>query len=118
MVTNPPRGQLNREDVFFPVPVRALESGFARQVRPSHPASARLSPTLSMNLVLTHEIPPAFHDIVYIIYRQSGATVVRNCVLMAFTAESPPRAAAFLGFTMGQLFRVHGTGGKPPRVLA
>ena len=32
-VDNPARGQLNREDVIFPVPVRAREFGLAREFR-------------------------------------------------------------------------------------
>ena len=40
MVTNPARGQLNRNNESFPVLVRAEEFGLARRVRPSRPASA------------------------------------------------------------------------------
>ena len=43
-VANPARGQLNRENEHFPVPVRAWEFGFARRVRHSRPASACSSP--------------------------------------------------------------------------
>ena len=43
-VANPARGQLNRENKYFPLPVRALEFGLARRVRQSHPASACSSP--------------------------------------------------------------------------
>ena len=43
-VANPARGQLNRENDFFPVLVRAREFGLARRVRQSRPASACLSP--------------------------------------------------------------------------
>ena len=39
-VANPARDQLNRENKYFPVPVRAWEFGLARQVRLSRPASA------------------------------------------------------------------------------
>ena len=38
--TNPSRGQLNRENKYFPVSVSALEFGLARRVRQSGPASA------------------------------------------------------------------------------
>ena len=41
MVANPARGQLNGENMIFPVPVRARKFGLARRVRPSCPASAR-----------------------------------------------------------------------------
>ena len=43
-VTNPARGQLNRENEYSPVPVRAWEFGLARRVQPSRPASACSSP--------------------------------------------------------------------------
>ena len=39
-VANPARDQLNRENEYFSVPVRALEFGVARRVRQSRPASA------------------------------------------------------------------------------
>ena len=38
------RGQLNRENEYFPVRVRAYEYGLARRVRQSRPASAVSSP--------------------------------------------------------------------------
>ena len=65
-VANPARDQLNRENEYFSVPVRALEFGVARRVRQSRPASACPS-----------QYCPEF----------IGS---RNCVPMAFTAESPP----------------------------
>ena len=43
-VANQARGQLNRENEYFPVPVRARENGLARRVRQSRPASACSSP--------------------------------------------------------------------------
>ena len=43
-VTNPARCQLNSEDKYFPVPVRAGEFGFARRVQQFRPASACSSP--------------------------------------------------------------------------
>ena len=53
-VANPARGQLNRENEYFPVPVRASEFGLARRVQQSRPASACLSPyAVRLNLVLT-----------------------------------------------------------------
>ena len=36
---NPTRGQLNMENIFYPVPVRAGDFDIARLVRPSRPAS-------------------------------------------------------------------------------
>ena len=59
-VANPACGQLNRENEYFPIPVRrAREFGLARRVLPFHPVSSCSSP-LSRNLVFTHGIPPAF----------------------------------------------------------
>ena len=49
MVVNSACGQLNRENIFFPVPVRAREFGLARRVRPSRPASARSFCILGLN---------------------------------------------------------------------
>ena len=49
-VVNPACGQLNRENEYFSVPVRAQEFGLARQVRPSRPASARSFSILKLNL--------------------------------------------------------------------
>ena len=43
-VANSARGQLNRENEYSLVPVRAREFGLARRVQPSRPASACSSP--------------------------------------------------------------------------
>ena len=43
-VANPARGQLERKNICFPIPVRAGEFGLARRVRQSRPASACSSP--------------------------------------------------------------------------
>ena len=59
-VDNPARGQLNRENEYSPVPVRALEFGLARRVQPSRPASACSFSILRLNLVLTHGVLPEF----------------------------------------------------------
>ena len=58
-VDNPPaRGQLNRENEYFPVRV---EFGLARRVQQSRPASAcLLISILGLNMVLTYGIPPKF----------------------------------------------------------
>ena len=56
-VASPARGQLNRENEGFPVPVPACESGLARRVRPSRPAPANLFSILRLNMVLTQGIP-------------------------------------------------------------
>ena len=57
-VANPARGQLDRKNEYFPVPVHASEFGLARQVRPSRPALACSFSTLRLNFVLTQGIPP------------------------------------------------------------
>ena len=47
MVASPARGQLNRENVIFLVPVRACEFFLASQIRPSHPTPAHSFSTFS-----------------------------------------------------------------------
>ena len=59
-VVSPACGQLNRENEYFPVPVRAYTFGLARRVQSSHPASACSFSIVRLNLVLTHGIPPDF----------------------------------------------------------
>ena len=93
-VANPDCGQLNWENHYnnFPVPVHAREFGLARRFRPSRPASACSSPyILRLNLVL---ILPGFFTSSAAASTPSGQPRVcratRNCVPMAFTAESPP----------------------------
>ena len=95
---NAPRGQLNREIEYFPVPVRALEFGLARRFRQSVPSrvSLLIPIILRLNMVLTHGVPPEFRCGVHFYlgcHAPSGQSRVygpRNCVPMAFTAESPP----------------------------
>ena len=59
-IANPARGQLNRENSYSLVPVRAWQFGLARRVQPSRPASACSLSILRLNMVLTHGIPPDF----------------------------------------------------------
>ena len=49
MVVNPARVELNSENVFFSVAVRAREFGLVRQVRPSRPTSPRSFSTARVN---------------------------------------------------------------------
>ena len=97
-VANPARGQLIRENEYFPVPVRAWEFGLARRVRQSRPASACSSPYSGWIWCLR----------TYVFLPRSAAASIglsktairhrvsrefiesRNYVPMAFTAESPP----------------------------
>ena len=56
---NPARGQLNRENIFFHVHVRAWEFGLARRVRAYRPTPAPLFSPHSLrlnNMVLAHGI--------------------------------------------------------------
>ena len=95
-VANPARGQLNRENEYFPVPVRAQEFGLARRVQPSRPAPACSFSILRLNLVLTGFLPSSAAASIYLYktairHRVSPECIgSRNCVPMAFTAESPP----------------------------
>ena len=65
-VANPARGQLNRENEYFPVRVRAREFGLARRFRQSRPASACSFSILGLNLVVTYGIPPEFRGGVHL----------------------------------------------------
>ena len=65
-VANPARGQLNRENEYSPVPVRAREFDLARRVQPSRPASACSFSIVRLNLVLTNGIPPEFRGGVHL----------------------------------------------------
>ena len=79
-VANPARGQLNRENDYFPVPVRARELGRARQVRPSRPGPSCSFSTFRLNSVLTHVIPPAFRD-----YDHKGVNLCVQYLCMVIT---------------------------------
>ena len=67
-VANPARGQLNRENEYFPVRVRASELGLARRFRQPRPASACSFAILSLNLVLPYGIPPKFRGGVHLVF--------------------------------------------------
>ena len=72
MVTNPSHGQLNTEKYIFNLPPFAPERLVSRDgFDLLYPASARSVSTLGLNLMLTHEISPAFRDGVRFILRQS-----------------------------------------------
>ena len=68
-VANPARGQLNRENEYSPVPVRAWEFGLASRVQPSRLASACSFSILRLNLVLTHGIIPDFRAASIYLYK-------------------------------------------------
>ena len=66
-VDNSARGQLNRENGYLPVPVRAREFGLARRFWQSRPVSACSSPFSRLKLVLTYYvIPPEFRGGIYL----------------------------------------------------
>ena len=76
-VANPARGQLNRENEYFPASACACEFGLARRVRLSRPASACSFSTLRLNPVLTHGIPPVLSDGLHTYHQsQSGQSRV------------------------------------------
>ena len=118
----PARGQLNRENIYSPVPVRAREFGLTRRVRPSRPASACSFSTLRPNIVLTHGIPRDFCDGVHI-DRHSTSGQSRICRVTQLRTDGvhcrqsagtgpvvlkavPVTGAAFSGFTKNQLMFV------------
>ena len=89
-VANPTRGQLNRENEHSPVPVRALElvsrDGFSRPVPRQAESGAYLRDSSRV---------PRRRPFIYIktaIRDRVSSEFIgsRNCVPMAFTAESPP----------------------------
>ena len=94
-VANPARGQLNRENEYFPCP-RACLRIWSRETGSAVPSRVSLLISiLRLIPVLTYGIPPEFHDGVHyetaIRHRGSPEFIgSRSCVPMALTAESPP----------------------------
>ena len=65
-VGNPARGQLNREDVFFPCPRSRLRI-WSRETGSGVPSHiSLLISILRLNLVLTYGIPPEFRGGVHL----------------------------------------------------
>ena len=97
-VANPARDQPNGEkNEYFPVRVCALEFGLAIRVRQSRPASACSPPYLGLiECLLTGFLPSSAAASIYLfktaIHHRVSPEFIgsRNCVPMAFTAESPP----------------------------
>ena len=96
-VANPARGQLNGGKKKIPVPVRAREFGLARWFWQSRPASACSSPYSGcIWSLLTGFLPSSaaasnyLFKAPYAIGSVPSFIRLRNCVPMAFTAESPP----------------------------
>ena len=66
-VANPARGQLSKENKYFPVPVRACLRIWSRETGSAVPSRASLLISiLRLNLVLTYGIPPDFRDGVHL----------------------------------------------------
>ena len=90
-VANPARGQLNREKIF-PCPRACLRIWFHETGSAVSRVSLLIS-ILRLNLVLTYGIPPEFRGAneTAIRHRVSPKFIgSRNCVPMAFSAESSP----------------------------
>ena len=65
-VANPARGQLNRENVFFPCPHLRLRV-WSRETGSAVPSSVSLIISiLRLNLMLTYGIPPEFRGGVHL----------------------------------------------------
>ena len=93
-VANPARGQLNRENEYFPVPVRASEFGLVRRVRQPRAASACSFSTLGLNesgFLPSSAAASIYLFKTYIRHRVSPEFVgSQNCVPITFTAASLP----------------------------
>ena len=95
-IANPARGQLNRENNIRLSP--AYLRIWSREMGSAAPSRVSLLISiLRLNLVHTYGIPPEFRSGAHLfIYNrhtpsaQSEFIGSRNCVPMAFTAESPP----------------------------
>ena len=96
-VANPARGQLNRENYIFPCPRSRLRI-WSHETGSAVPFCVSLVIfILRLNLVFTYGIPPEFRGGVHTLFQTAIRHRVnpefigsRNCVPMAFTAESPP----------------------------
>ena len=84
-VANPARGQANRKNGYFPVPVRAREFDLARQVQPSRPASACSFSTLRLTLVLTRFLPISAAASIYVFIPPTTIGSVPSSSSHAFT---------------------------------
>ena len=95
-VANPARGQLNRENEYFPVPF--APKNWSRETGSAGPSRVSLLISiLRLNVVLTYGTPPDFRGGVHLFIQTAIHHGVspefiesRNCVPMSFTAESPP----------------------------
>ena len=96
-VTNPARGQLNRENEYFSVPRSSLKI-WSRETDSAVPSRVKLLISIHrLNLVLTQGFLPSSAAASIYLFRTAIRQRVspefigsRNCVPMAFTAESPP----------------------------
>ena len=88
-IANPTRGQLNRENDYFPVRVRSRLRIWPRETGSAVPSRVSLLiTTLRLNLVLTRGfLPSSAAAAIYLVSPEFIGS--RNCVSIAFTAESP-----------------------------
>ena len=118
-IANPVCGQLNRENEYFPVPVRAGEFDLVRRVLPSRTAPVCSFSTLRLNRVLTRRVPPDCRGSVHLFITPSAIGPVPSLSghSNAYRWRSLPRVyhhktsssqgssgtgAAFSAFTMDQ----------------
>ena len=96
-VANPARGQLNRENEYFPVPyvpeILVSRDGFSLPV-PRQPAhlltQAEYGAYLRDSSRAPRQRPFIYLNTPYAIGSVPSLSGLRNCVPMAFIAESPP----------------------------
>ena len=96
-VANPARGQLNRENEYFPVPSSRLRIWSCETVSAVPSRVTLLISIPRLNLVHTYGIYPEIRCGVHLYFETAKRHRVspefigsRKCVPMAFTAESPP----------------------------
>ena len=65
-VANPARGQLNRENEYFPIRARACEFGLARRGSAVPSPVSLLMSTLKRNIVLTGFLPSSAAASIYL----------------------------------------------------
>ena len=109
-VASPARGQLNRENEYFPVRVSAWEFGFARRLRQSRPASTCSSPYSAwIWCLLTGFLPSSAAASIYsfitaIRHRVSPEFIgSRNCVPMGTVNLKEFRTSAALAGHYGTI---------------
>ena len=93
-VASPARGQLNRENQYFPVSVRAWRIWSRETGLAVSPRVSLLISVLRLNLVLTYGIPPEFRDGVHLfVYNRHTPSSVLSLSghAIAYRRRSLPR---------------------------